>query len=143
MEGQTDMDADMIVNHKNMKVLKASRDTLGTHLQLEVTLPDGKCMIRWGLDEVDYINIKDIIKKNYFDSLNAEYHYEILPYISVSLDKPKGKQKFIARVRCVQGQKAAKIEFECSERFAGNMEWFRQEVRGLEDVESLRWDNFQ
>ncbi|MCG1023289.1 hypothetical protein [Sutcliffiella horikoshii] len=137
------MDADMIVNHENMKVLKASRDTLGSHLQLEVTLPDGKCMIRWGLDEVDYINIKDIIKKNHFDSLNAEYHYEILPYISVSLDKPKGKQKFIASVRCVQGQKAAKIEFECSERFAGNMEWFRKEVRGLEDVESLRWGNFK
>ncbi len=143
MEGQTKMSANMQINEENFKVLKASKDTLGSHLQLEVTLPDGKCIIRWGLDEVDYMRIKDIVKKNYFDILDAEYYYEILPYVSVSLDKPKGKQKFIASVRCVQGQKAAKIEFECSERFAGNMEWFRQEVRGLEDLESLRWEKFK
>ncbi|KMJ57674.1 hypothetical protein AB685_15670 [Bacillus sp. LL01] len=134
---------DTQANHENMKILKASKDTIGSHLKLEVTLPDGSIIIRFGLDEVDYIKIRDIVKKNHFDSLEAEYHYELLPYIGVSLDKQKGEQKFIANVRCVQGQKAARIEFECSERFAGNMEWFKRDVRCLRDLEHLKWEKFK
>lgn len=129
-------------NHQNMKILKASKDRFGSLLKLEVMLLDERIVIRWGLDDEDYIKIRDIVKNNYFDSLEVGYHYELLPYVGVSLDKPNGKQKFLANLRCVQGQKAARIEFECSERFAGNMEWFKNDVKCIKDLEHLKWEKF-
>ncbi len=126
------------MNQENIKILNVSKDKVGCHLKLKVILPDGSTVIRWGLEETDYIKLRDIMKHNYFDRLAEDFFYELIPFTGVSLDKPKGKKKFIASVRCVQGQKVAKIEFECSERFAGNMEWYRQEVRCLEDLENLR-----
>lgn len=131
------------VNHENMTILNIAKDPHGPHLKLEVTLPDGKAVIRWGLVEADYSKLRDIVTHNHFDRLDGNYYYELVPFTGVNLDKAKGKQKFIASVRCVQGQKAAKIEFECTERFAGNMEWFRLEVKGLKDLESLRWENLK
>ncbi|WP_404469792.1 hypothetical protein [Sutcliffiella horikoshii] len=130
-------------NHENLKILQASKDRFGSHLKLEVTLPDERIVIRWGLDDEDYLKIRDIVKGNYFDNLEAGYHYELLPYVVVSLNKPNGKQKFLANLRCVQGQKAARIEFECSERFAGNIEWFKKEVRCIKDLEHLKWEKFK
>lgn len=140
---QTKMDYAIQANHENMKILKASKDHFGSHLKLEVILPDGKIVIRWGLDDKDYLRIRDIVKDNYFDNLEAVYHYELLPYVVISLDKPNGKQTFLANLRCVQGQKAARIEFECSERFAGNIEWFKKEVRCIQDLENLKWEKFK
>lgn len=131
------------MNQENIRILNVSKDTTGCHLKLKITLPDGSAVIRWGIEEMDYKRLRDILSSNYFDSLEVHYHYELLTFIGVSLDKPKGEKKFIASLRCVQGQKVAKIEFECSERFAGNMEWFRQEVRSLEDLESLRWEKLK
>jgi hypothetical protein len=132
----------MQINHNNLKILKVSKDNAGKFLKLEVNLPDGAAIIRWGLDDLDFKRIRDIVSKNYFDSLQTEYHYELLPSVGISLDKPKGNQKFIGSVRCVQGDKAARIEFECSERFAGNMEWFRSDVGCLGDIKHLGWENF-
>ncbi len=140
---QTKMDYAIQANHQNLKILKASKDHFGSHLKLEVMLPDERIVIRWGLDDEDYIKIRDIVKNNYFDSLEAGYHYELLPYVGVSLDKPNGKQTFLANLRCVQGKKAARIEFECSEKFAGNIEWFKKDVRCIQDLEHLKWEKFK
>ncbi|WP_244951598.1 hypothetical protein [Sutcliffiella horikoshii] len=141
-EDQTKMDYAIQADHQNMKILKASIDCFGSHLKLKITLPDGNIVIRWGLADEDYLRIRNIIKENYFDSLEGEYHYELLPYVVVSLDKPNGKQKFLASLRCVQGKKAARIEFECSERFAGNIEWFKKDVRCIQDLKHLKWEKF-
>lgn len=141
VEDQTNMDYAIQGNHENLKILQASKDHFGSHLKLEVTFGDGTIVIRWGLDEIDFLRIIEIIKSNYFDSLEQGYHYELLPYVGVCLDKPNGKQKFLANLRCVQGKKAARIEFECSDRFAGNLEWFKKEVRCLKDLDRLRWEN--
>ncbi|WP_226683205.1 hypothetical protein [Sutcliffiella horikoshii] len=138
---QTKMEYSKQTNHQNLKILKASKDPFGSHLKLSVILPDGIIVIRWGLADEDYLRIRDIIKENYFDSLEAGYQYELLPYVVVSLDKPNGKQKFLANLRCVQGNKAARIEFECSQRFAGNIEWFKKEVRCIQDLEHLKWES--
>ncbi|TYS67923.1 hypothetical protein FZC76_12845 [Sutcliffiella horikoshii] len=130
-------------NHNNLKILQASKDRFGSHLQLEVMFPECTIVIRWGLDETDYLRIIEIVNSNYFDSLEQGYHYELLPYVGVSIDQPNGKQKFLANLRCVQGKKAARIEFECSDRFAGNLEWFKKEVRCSQDLEHLRWEKFR
>lgn len=142
-EDQIKLNHAIQAKHENMKILKASKDPFGSHLKLEVILPNGIIVIRWGLADEDYLRIRDIIKENYFDSLEAGYHYELLPYVGVSLDKPNGKQKFLANLRCVQGNKAARIEFECSERFAGNIEWFKKEVRCKQDLEHLKWEKWK
>lgn len=143
MEDQTKMDSAVQANHPNLKILKTSKDRFGSHLILEVILPDGIIVIRWGLEDEDYKKIRDVVIKSYFDNLESVYHYELLPYVGVSLDKPNGKQKFLANLRCVQGKKAARIEFECSERFAGNMEWFKKDVRCIKDLEHLKWEKFK
>ncbi|NLP49850.1 hypothetical protein [Bacillus sp. RO1] len=142
-EDQTNLNDAIQVKHENLKILQASIDRFGSYLMLEVALADGRIKIRWGLDAEDYVEIRNIIKENYFDSLEGEYHYELLPYVGVSLDQPNGKQKFLANLRCVQGKKAARIEFECSDRFAGNMEWFKKDVRCLQDLEHLKWEKFK
>ncbi|WP_404448600.1 hypothetical protein LG307_04690 [Sutcliffiella horikoshii] len=129
--------------HENLKILKASKDRFGSHLKLEAKVADGTVVIRWGLDDVDYLKIRDVVKNNYFDTLESGYHYELLPYIGVSLDKPNGKPTFLANLRCVQGQKAARIELECSEKFAGNIEWFKKDVRCIKDLEHLEWEKFE
>jgi hypothetical protein len=59
------------------------------------------------------------------------------------MEKPQGERKFIGNLRCVQRRQAARIEFECSEKFAGNMEWLRNEVRSFKDIKHLLWGNFK
>ncbi|MCA1319577.1 hypothetical protein LC085_06590 [Bacillus tianshenii] len=111
-------------------------------MKLELSLSDGNATIRWGLNHLDFKKIRDIVSKNYFDSLEKEYHYELLPYVGTKIEYPKGPQTFIGNVRCIQGIKAARIEFICSEQFAGNMEWLKLEVRCTEHVKHLLWENF-
>ncbi|KPB03279.1 hypothetical protein AAV98_18210 [Bacillus sp. CHD6a] len=137
------MDCAIQYNHENLKILQASKDHFGSHLKLEVTFPDGTIVIRWGLDDIDYLKIIDIVKSNYFDSLEKDYYFELMPYVVVSLDKPYGQQKLLANLRCIEPKKAAKIQFECSDRFAGNLEWFKKEVRCLQDLDHLRWEKLK
>lgn len=133
----------MYFNQKNLKIIKVSKDRNGHFMKLEITLSDGIAIIRWGLDEFTSKRIKEIVSRNYFDSLEKEYHYELLPYVGTCVEKPKGERKFIGHVRCVQRRQAARIEFECSEKFAGNMEWLKKEVRTLNDIKHLFWDQWE
>ncbi|WP_417900203.1 hypothetical protein ABN702_08135 [Bacillus haimaensis] len=85
----------MYVNHKNLRIIKVSNDRNGHLMKLEITLFDGIAIIRWGLDEFTAKGIKEIVSRIYFDSLEKEYHYELLPYVGTCVEKPKGKRKFI------------------------------------------------
>lgn len=70
-------------------------------MKLVIKLLDGTAIIRWGLDDFTFKRLKDIVCRNYFDRLEKDYHYELLPYVGASVEKPKGKKKFIGIVRCV------------------------------------------
>jgi hypothetical protein len=132
----------MPINLSNFRVVEVSKDKIGRYLKLEVQLPDGDCLIRWDLDEVTYKQIKEVVSKKHFDSLAKDYRYEIAPYIAYHQEIPKSQRYNRGVIRCIQGNRVIKIEFPCSERFAGNMEWFRKEVTKVEDIKHLFWENF-
>jgi hypothetical protein len=135
--------SEVTFNHKNLRIIKVSNDKNGHFMKLEITLSDGIAIIRWGLDDFTFKKIKEIVAVNYFDSLEKKYHYELLPIVGTCMEKPQGERKFIGNLRCVQRRQAARIEFECSEKFAGNMELLRNEVRSFKDIKHLLWGNFK
>lgn len=127
-----------MLNLPNFKILQVSRDLKGAYIIIIVELPDGSIQIRWDVDEFTYEEIKGITARNYFDSLAKGYYFELLPYINTYSDQVR-KVAFESHIRCVQGDRAKRIDFMCSERFAGNLEWIRQEVREVEDLKHVEW----
>jgi hypothetical protein len=132
----------MSINLSNFRIIEVSKDKAGRYIKLDIRLPDGDCIVRWDLDEFTYKQIKEIVSKKYFDSLAIDYLYELVPYSLTYQEKPNSHPYYRGVIRCVQGDRAARIEFPCSERFAGNMVWFRQEVNKVEDLKYLIWENF-
>ncbi|MGD6842520.1 hypothetical protein ACQCVH_08335 [Bacillus infantis] len=130
------------MNLNNFQILDVSKDQIGRYLKLKVELPDGDSVIRWGLDEFTYRQMKEIVSKKYFDSLAIGYHYELAPYVGTYKKNPKEPPGYRGAIRCIQGNRAARIEFPCSSKFAGNMEWFRKEVSGVSDLQHLSWENY-
>jgi hypothetical protein len=131
----------MSLNLNNFQIIEVSKDQAGRYIKLNIELPDGDCIIRWDLDEFTYEKIKEVVSKKHFDTLAIDYLYEIVPYVSIYQEKSKSQPFYRGAIRCIQGSRAARIEFSCSVRFAGNMEWFRNEVRKVEDIEHLFWSN--
>jgi hypothetical protein len=132
----------MLINLSNFRIVEVSKDKVGLYIKLDVQLPDGDCIIRWELDDFTYKQIKEVVSRKHFDSLAINYLFEIVPYVSTYQEKPKSQPYYKGVIRCIQGNRAARIEFPCSERFAGNMEWFRKEVKKVEDIKHLGWENF-
>ncbi|WP_413306295.1 hypothetical protein AA0X95_05485 [Bacillus sp. 1P10SD] len=132
----------MQMNLNKIRIVEVSKDKIGSYIKLDVQLPDGDCIIRWDLDELTYKNIKEVVSKKHFDSLAIDNRYEIRPYISTYQERPNSQPYFKGVISCIQGNRVARVEFPCSERFAGNMEWFRKEVKKVEDIKHLFWENF-
>lgn len=132
----------MSINLDNFRIVEVSKDKVGLYIKLDVQLPDGDCIIRWDLDDFTYKQIKEVVSRKHFDSLAINYLYEIVPYVSTYQEKTKSQPYYRGVIRCIQGNRAARIEYPCSERFAGNMEWFRKEVKKVEDIKHLVWENF-
>ncbi len=132
----------MFINHKNFKVIEVSRDRIGLYCKLEVKLPDGTLVIRWGLDHFTYKQIKNVTSKSHYDSLATHDYFELLPYVVSFQERPKSTPVYYGYLRFIQGNQARKVQFTCSELFAGNMEWFRKDVRGINDIGHLDWGNF-
>jgi hypothetical protein len=130
------------LNLNNLQIDEVSMDKIGRYLKLNVQLPDGDCIIRWDIDVFTYKQVKEVVYKKYFDSLAIDYRYEIVPYISTYQERPKSQPYYRGVIRCIQGNRVARVEFPCSERFAGNMEWFRKEVKKAEDIKHLLWGKF-
>jgi hypothetical protein len=86
--------------------------------------------------------MKEIVSKKFFDSLATGYHYELAPYAWTSKENPKEPPGYKGAIRCIQGNRTARIEFPCSSKFAGNMEWFKKEVNRVEDIEHLLWKKY-
>ncbi len=132
----------MSITLSNFLIEKVSKDDLGKFLKLHIQLPDGHCVIRWGLDEFTYLQMNKIVSNKYFDPLAVDYKYELVPYVSTYHDRKNNSTYFKGVIRCIQGRRIARVEFICSDQFAANMEWFKKEVRNAEDVRHVLWDHF-
>ena len=129
----------MAINLPNFRIMEVSKDEKGRYMKLEIQLPDGLSIIRWDLDQFTYIRIKELVSKKHFDSLATDYTYELLSYAGSHQEKRKSIPTFVGIIRCLQGNRAIRIEFTCSERFAGNMAWFRNEIQNKDDLKHLIW----
>ncbi|WP_186580281.1 hypothetical protein [Aquibacillus kalidii] len=127
---------------KYFRILDVSKDKIGRYLKVEIELGDGSGIIRWGLDQYTYSKLKEAVSTRYFDSLAADYRYELAPYYSSVKKTPNSSTTYLCHVRCVQGKRATSISVSCSEKFAGNMEWFQNEVSTIADIKHLEWHNF-
>lgn len=104
---------------------------------LRVSFPSGEeTLIRWGLDNKTYGALKRAVEDTYFDSLAD--HESLLP-LTYQASGPKGDpgRKVYAHVEKVSGHRRKQLDVECSERFAGNLRWFRESVRCPQDVAHL------
>ena len=108
-------------------------------MKLEIQLPDGPSIIRWILDQFTYMQIKEVVSKKHFDSLAIDYRFELVPYTTSYQEKPENIHTFKGIIRCLQGDRSMRIEFICSERFAGNMAWMKNVVRHTDDIKHLIW----
>ncbi|KXH87587.1 hypothetical protein AU377_02820 [Sporosarcina sp. HYO08] len=126
------------MNLQNYELLKVAKDVEGGYCKVKLNLSDGPIIIRWGLDEYTYENMKKTVSRNYFDSLAKQYRFELLPYETAILDAEQWTV-FKAHIRCVQGDRACRIDFPCSETFAGNLRWIRTEVTSINDLQHLEW----
>lgn len=135
--------ADLMNVIGNFKILTVSKDIQGPYMKMKVTLSDGTSTIRFGLDEPTYENIKEIVSKNYFDSLAKGYRFELLPYYATYQEIDNSKPVFMGSIRCIQDQRAKNIQFPCTERFAGNLEWFKHAVYSTEDIKHLTLDSHE
>ncbi|MFS0862216.1 hypothetical protein [Fredinandcohnia sp. 179-A 10B2 NHS] len=128
----------------SFKILDVAKDDVGPYLKLEIELTDGTtAVIRWGLNSEDYKQIRSIVTKKHFDSLATGYSYELLPYYSSVQERTGSTPTFYGSVRCIQETRVMKVDFVCSERFAGNLEWFRSHVSCLADVQHIIWEDFR
>jgi hypothetical protein len=132
----------MCIILNNFQIIEVSKDKVGNYIKMEVQLQDGTSVIRWGIDDFSYKGIKENVTRNYFDSLEVKYHYEIVPYAITYQEKANSRPIYKGVLRCIQGNRVGRIEFLCSERFAGNLEWFRREVQKVDDIRHLFWENF-
>ncbi|MDW0114846.1 hypothetical protein QT711_16745 [Sporosarcina saromensis] len=128
-----------VFNLPNYKILLVSKDQLGHYLKVRIELQDGPIDIRWDVDELTYGEIRSITRNNYFDSLAKDYYFELLPFASAYKDE-LNKPTYEGTIRCVQGDRAKRIDFICSEQFAGNLEWLRQQERTVNDLAIVRWN---
>lgn len=129
----------MAINLPNFRIIEVSKDEKGRYMKLEIQLPDEQSIIRWDLDQFTYTRIKKLVSKKHFDSLATDYSYELLSYASSHQEKANSIPTFVGIIRCIQGNRSIRIEFTCSERFAGNMAWFRNEIQNKEDLKHLIW----
>jgi len=129
---------------QRLAILKVSRDEIGRYVKFKANLSDGTLEFRCELDAQTYKHLRKAVDTKYFDSLATEYHYDlILTYQrNEMVDSDSTGLPFKGVIRCTQGDRAIQMEFPCSERFAGNMEWFRKEVKSIEDIQHLAWANF-
>jgi hypothetical protein len=129
----------MAINLPNFRLIEVSKDEKGRYMKLEIQLPDGLSIIRWDLDPFTYARIKELVSKKHFDSLATDYTYELVSNASSYQERPKSIPTFLGIIRCLQGNRSIRIEFTCSERFAGNMAWFRNEIQNKDDLKHLIW----
>lgn len=129
----------MAINLPNFRIIEVSKDEKGRYMKLEIQLPDELSIIRWDLDQFTYKRIKELVSKKHFDSLATDYTYELVSNASSKQEKANSIPTFVGIIRCLQGNRSIRIEFTCSERFAGNMAWFRNEIQNKDDLKHLIW----
>lgn len=129
----------MAINLPNFRIMEVLKDAKGRYMKLEIQLPDGLSIIRWDLDQFTYIRIKELVSKKHFDPIATDYTYELVSNTSSYQERPKSIPMYVGIIRCLQGNRSIRIEFTCSERFAGNMAWFKNEIQNKDDLKHLIW----
>ena len=129
----------MAINLPNFRIIEVSKDEKGRYMKLEIQLPDGLSIIRWDLDQFTYMRIKELVSKKHFDLLATDYTYELLSNARSYQEKANCIPRFVGIIRYLQGNRSIRIEFTCSERFAGNMAWFQNEIQNKDDLKHLIW----
>ncbi|MGG3466838.1 hypothetical protein ABES02_04770 [Neobacillus pocheonensis] len=122
---------------RNYEILSVSKGIHNPFVKMKVTLSDGSAVIRFGLDEDTYENMKEIVSKNYFDSLAKGYRFELLPNYATYQELENNQPVYMGSIKCIQGKWAKNLQFPCTARFAGNLEWFKQAVYSIEDIKHL------
>lgn len=122
-----------------LRILEISKDKIGRYAKFRASLSDGTLDFRCELDALTYKYLRESVSKKYFDSLASGYQYDLIlnTQQNVNNDLP-----FKGIIRCSQGNRAIQVEFPCSERFAGNINWFAMEVKTTKDIQHLEWTNF-
>ncbi|MFC4322658.1 hypothetical protein [Litchfieldia salsa] len=120
------------------EILEILKDDIGRYARVKAMYPDGEITIRWGLDSLTYVNLKDAFSTRVFDRMpNLNYKYKLLNFYgsSPNADETRDYSGFI---ECILGKQIKQIEFKCSESFAGNIKWM-SEVKSCDKLNHLKW----
>jgi hypothetical protein len=108
------------------EVLQIAEDDIGAYAKLKAIYYDGEIVIRWGLDPFTYGNLKRAVSNRYFETMpGIVYEYKLITSYSHNR-----KKDYVGYLECILGKQTKQIEFNCSELFAGNIEWMRK-VKGI------------
>ncbi|WP_078555944.1 hypothetical protein [Bacillus alkalicellulosilyticus] len=119
-------------------ILGISKDDIGRFIKIKATFPDGEIVFRWGLDSLTYVNLNKAYSTRAFDKMpNLNYEYKLLNGYSSS-PNPDNTRNFSGYIECILGKQTKQIEFKCSEKFAGNLEWMSG-VKSFEELNHLIW----
>jgi hypothetical protein len=124
-----------------LDILEVSFDTIGKYIKINGHFEDGEIILRWGIDQLTFRNLRSSIEKKYFDDMvGVKYTFRLLKGYSFKIDEI-GKKIYVARLECFCDHKNKEIEFVCTELFAGNMEWFKN-IKKIEEIRHMDWNNF-
>jgi hypothetical protein len=68
---------------------------------------------------------------------NLKYEYKLLNFYSSSRNTDETKI-YSGFIECYLGKQSKQLEFKCSEKFAGNIEWISG-ITSSEELKGLEW----
>jgi hypothetical protein len=120
------------------EILEVSKDDIGRYAKIKAIFSDGEVIIRWGLDSLTYVNLKSASSTRPFDRMpNLKYEYKLLNFYSSSRNTDETKI-YSGFIECYLGKQSKQLEFKCSEKFAGNIEWISG-ITSSEELKGLEW----
>jgi hypothetical protein len=127
----------------SISIIEINKDTDGRYLKMRVDFKDDSMLIRWGLDQFTFGSLKKAVYTRYFDDIpGLNYKYRLSKDYCTRVNRDSSEAEYFGAVECILGEKRKNIEFPCSLQFASNLQWLRTQVKSIQDLKHLDWNNW-
>lgn len=122
----------------DIRIEKLGKDEKGEFAILCIEEEPQSVNVRIGIDQFTYKHLHSSMQSGFFDSLGRKEHKYYLGWYSAtgSNDSPEDRT-FSALIECRHGKKKKQIPVPCSQFFAQNIQWFKENYKSPDDVKHL------
>jgi len=117
-----------------LEIERVMKDDLGPYAKIKVAVTDGDIVIRWGLDNPTYENLKKFTFSP-LTSFRSNEHYKCFIAFDTVHDNQCGW------ITCQLGNQTTRLSFPCSSLYQANLEWLRN-IESVEELRSLAWNGW-